>query len=569
MLTLKLLGGLALASPDGDLGPAGSQRRPLALLAVIAASGGRGISREQAFLYLWPESNTRNARNTLNQTLYVIRRDLREPSLFVPGTMLRLNPSVVKCDHWGFEQALGRRELEHAVTYYNGPFLDQFSLPGVPEFERWVTSERSRLFERYYQALVTLAERSGERGDHRQAVQWWRMLSDQDPYSAIAAAGLISAHASGGDRTAALRFAKEYEARIQDELDQPVEPVVAQLVRHLTDASSSGLPLVTAFQVNNLLDNERSDETFTKSIRSSNEYPAEKKAPNNQVSARGQNRAQDALDFRKIVESAVDVIYLTDLAGAFTYTNQAGIRLLDLPAERIVGRLFIEFVREDFRQLLVDFYARQVNARTPVTYYEFPVLLESGKTFWLGQHVQIIERRGSPVGMLAIARDITLPKRLHGSQSYLSVRDSVTNLLNAAAFRVVVEHRIAISERTKQGFMLIFVRLEDVESTLLKSGAGAAEMVVTAVADAMRASFRKSDVIARIRPDKFAVVAVYALETDAEVLEARVQSNLARIWEVHPDMPQPRIRVTAAFYDPAMPPSVDALFASVAPGPSF
>ena len=56
MLRLNTFGGLVLQQ-DGQLhtGPA-SQRRRLALLAVVAAAGARGVSRDKLLTLLWPES---------------------------------------------------------------------------------------------------------------------------------------------------------------------------------------------------------------------------------------------------------------------------------------------------------------------------------------------------------------------------------------------------------------------------------------------------------------------------------------------------------------------------------
>jgi tetratricopeptide (TPR) repeat protein len=43
------------------------------------------------------------------------------------------------------EAAFAQGDIERALELYHGPFLDGFSLPDVPEFERWVRSERVRL----------------------------------------------------------------------------------------------------------------------------------------------------------------------------------------------------------------------------------------------------------------------------------------------------------------------------------------------------------------------------------------------------------------------------------------
>ena len=74
MLRLNTLGGLVLQQ-DGQLhtGPA-SQRRRLALLAVVAAAGARGVSRDKLLTLLWPESEAEAARHSLYQAVHAIRR---------------------------------------------------------------------------------------------------------------------------------------------------------------------------------------------------------------------------------------------------------------------------------------------------------------------------------------------------------------------------------------------------------------------------------------------------------------------------------------------------------------
>jgi len=135
--------------PPAPLSGAALQRRPLALLALLATAGDRGRSRDDVLLHLWPDSTPARARNILKQTLYALRRDLQAPDLLiVHGDCLRLNPIVVTSDVSELEAALDRGETERALAFYRGPFLDGISLGDVPEFDRWVRSERDRLAAR-------------------------------------------------------------------------------------------------------------------------------------------------------------------------------------------------------------------------------------------------------------------------------------------------------------------------------------------------------------------------------------------------------------------------------------
>jgi len=71
---LETLGGLNLAGEG--VRSMSHQRRRLALLALLAASGDRGMSREQIVSYLWPESDGDAGRHALEQLLHAIRRAL-------------------------------------------------------------------------------------------------------------------------------------------------------------------------------------------------------------------------------------------------------------------------------------------------------------------------------------------------------------------------------------------------------------------------------------------------------------------------------------------------------------
>jgi DNA-binding SARP family transcriptional activator len=53
MLRLRTFGGLAL-DPSTPLERVAVRRRPLVLLALLAAAGERGMSRDKITGYLWP-----------------------------------------------------------------------------------------------------------------------------------------------------------------------------------------------------------------------------------------------------------------------------------------------------------------------------------------------------------------------------------------------------------------------------------------------------------------------------------------------------------------------------------
>lgn len=91
-----------------------------------------------------------------------------------------------------------------------------------------------------------------------------------------------------------------------------------------------------------------------------------------------------------------------------------------MPLSKIIGRAFVDFVREDVRRQAVEFYLRQIKEQVESTYFEFPVISADGESRWLGQRVQLVRNEGTVVGIQAIARDITVNRRARQFETALT-----------------------------------------------------------------------------------------------------------------------------------------------------
>ena len=196
MYRLETLGSLALA--DGPAAAVTTQRRRLALLALLAVAGERGLTRDKLVAYLWPDSPSDNARHALEQLLYELRRQLGEPVLLGPDP-LRLNPEIITSDVTQFRQAIASGAPAEAVDLYRGPFLDGFFLSDAGEFERWAEEERSQLAGKYARALECLADAARDSNDYAAEIGWRRRLVAMDQLNGGSALRLMHALASAGD----------------------------------------------------------------------------------------------------------------------------------------------------------------------------------------------------------------------------------------------------------------------------------------------------------------------------------------------------------------------------------
>ena len=235
MLRLRTLGGLSVEGASHPLTGAAVQRRRLGLLAVIAAGDTCGVSRDRLLGLFWPERDEERARHALAQSIYALRRALGEDALVVGQQELRLNAAVIGVDLWDFDRALAAGRIRDAVESYAGPFLDGVFIEGAPELDRWIEVERDRLRRAYVAALVSLASAADRESRYDDAVMWWRRLAVAEPLAPQPALGLMRALAAAGDIPAALEHGRNYEARLQSELELPPAPEIVALAEQLRE----------------------------------------------------------------------------------------------------------------------------------------------------------------------------------------------------------------------------------------------------------------------------------------------------------------------------------------------
>jgi DNA-binding SARP family transcriptional activator len=236
MFRLGTFGGLALTDAAGNA--VIPQRRRLALLALLAVAGERGLTRDKVLAYLWSESSSENARHALEQLLYSMRRQV-PAELFQGIDPLRLNTQVVHADVVEFGRAIAAGDPSRAVAAYRGPFLDGFYLADAPEFERWAERERTRLSGEHAQALRKLAAEAHALGRHTAEVDLWRQLASMDPLAERTAIGLVRALVEAGDWAGALRQAREYEARVREEVPGAPATGLVALVKRMSGEQSA------------------------------------------------------------------------------------------------------------------------------------------------------------------------------------------------------------------------------------------------------------------------------------------------------------------------------------------
>ena len=208
VLSLALLGEPRLSGPDGAEITVPS-RKSMALLAYLAANRGRSASRERIMGLLWGDRFDQQARQSLRQTLYSLRKLLGpdgEDALSVAGDTVSLNASLVRTDLSEFERLAVSNEPEavaEAIRLYRGPLMAGFAIRDAA-FMEWLESERTRLQDLAASALYRIAKHYKAAASYDESLAMARRLLDLNPLREKAHRLIMRIHAKSGDRAQAL-----------------------------------------------------------------------------------------------------------------------------------------------------------------------------------------------------------------------------------------------------------------------------------------------------------------------------------------------------------------------------
>lgn len=147
-LALNLLGRFEARQSNSRAPLEFPRKKAVAILAVLASPIGRERSREELCGLIWGNFADKQARDSLRQTLFVVRKALSDiVGPFARGDALVLDADHTSTDVGKFETAAAGSsptELEQAYELYSGEFLQGFALR-EDDFERWLSAERRRL----------------------------------------------------------------------------------------------------------------------------------------------------------------------------------------------------------------------------------------------------------------------------------------------------------------------------------------------------------------------------------------------------------------------------------------
>ena len=245
-LHLSLLGGFEARLEPGSPLTFRTQKAQ-ALLAFLAVPPGQVHRRDKLAALLWGAMRDEQARTSLRQALYELRKNLGDAVgvLRTEGETVSLDPAAVELDVATFIRTAGAGEeaREQAALLYRGDLLEGFSVDEEP-FEAWLIEERERLRDLAIEALARTLSHQRKTGALAAALRTARQLLAIDRLQEPVHRTLMRLHTQLGQRAAALRQYQQCVTVLQRELGVEPELETKQLYQEILRQRTTavGLP---------------------------------------------------------------------------------------------------------------------------------------------------------------------------------------------------------------------------------------------------------------------------------------------------------------------------------------
>lgn len=121
--------------------------------------------------------------------------------------------------------------------------------------------------------------------------------------------------------------------------------------------------------------------------------------------------------YKNLIQNAADIIFETDVNGHFIFVNDFTIQHLGYSEEEILGKPFTSFVRDDYKERLLNFYREVASLEINFPTIEFPIIKKDTTCIWGSQKVTVQRNaEGKMVGYTGIIRNIAYPENFESKE---------------------------------------------------------------------------------------------------------------------------------------------------------
>lgn len=234
---------------------------------------------------------------------------------------------------------------------------------------------------------------------------------------------------------------------------------------------------------------------------------------------------QPELPFRAL-EEAANAIFITDESARIVWVNKAFTRLCGYSQAELVGQmpslLSSGMHSKSFYTVLWQTILSKNAWRGTITNRK-----KDGAVYTVDETITpLLDEAGEITHFISIQEDVTRVGPEQEKERFLAYHDILTGLPNRALFDETLKHAMQLAAHVKDVLAIMFLDLDKFKPVNDCFGHETGDRLLQAVGERLHGAVRKSDMVARIGGDEFAILLQGHLSKDMVVILASKLANV-------------------------------------------
>jgi diguanylate cyclase (GGDEF)-like protein/PAS domain S-box-containing protein len=242
--------------------------------------------------------------------------------------------------------------------------------------------------------------------------------------------------------------------------------------------------------------------------------------------------SRDITDRKQMEEGYFEL----DLAGNFTFVNDAECRNLGYPKEELIGMNNRQYQDETNAQKMYQLFKRLFRTGESVKALDVEIIRKNGTKGFNEVSVSLIrDAEGKPIGFRGIFRDITERKRAEDAlreseKRYheLSIVDDLTQLYNSRHFYFQLKTELDRSNRYEQPLTLLLLDLDNFKAFNDAYGHVEGDQVLWRLGQVVKKCLRETDFAYRYGGEEFTILLPMTTSADGTVTAKRIRTKFKK-----------------------------------------
>lgn len=227
------------------------------------------------------------------------------------------------------------------------------------------------------------------------------------------------------------------------------------------------------------------------------------------------------------LEQSPAAVAMTDFEGRIEYANPRFAGLTCFDREQSYGRVLADLLRSEAENAdMEQIWGQALSGRE----WRGTVrnVRSDGSTYWAQFHVSPMRDEGGNIThVLVIQDDVTALRESNAKIVYQATHDLLTGLINRAEFEVRLQHCLESARRYRQQHVLCFIDLDQFKIVNDSNGHAAGDELLRQLGRLMQNHIRKSDILARIGGDEFAILFEHCSVDEAQANVDKLRQRVA------------------------------------------